>query len=56
MYIWIDDIYSSTSLKQRLWQTKMNGFDITKFISSKLFVALRRAVVKELLARADEPG
>ena len=44
MYIWIDDIYSSTRFKQRLWQTKMNGFDITKFFSSKLFEALRGAV------------
>ena len=45
MYIWIRDIYSSTSFKQRLWQRKIDLI----FLDSG-------AVVKELLEHADKPG
>ena len=54
MYIWIHDKYSSSSCKQRLWQTE-NCFDIAKLIFS-CHMCHCGVVVKQLLARADKPG
>ena len=56
MYVWIHDKYSSTSVKQRLsglWQTeKWFWYNKTNFSNH---VCLCGAVVKELIARANEP-
>ena len=52
MYIWINDKYSSTSFKQRLWQRKI-ALTWQNFSNQ---VCQCGALVKELLARADKPS